>query len=238
MDFIGLRKIGINFRVGWEALLRNKFRSLLTLLGIILGIFIVVTTVSLSGSIKTFLIAEMNRLGDTTGLSIGKREWYEKSPGKYERSPKTANLGLQDVEEIIEYCPSVSAVAAANVFGRLDTVHRGKTMPYELLGVTIGIKKLWNFELSHGRWIRQSDIDTRARVVVIGSKIKDELFGESNPAGKEIRAGNVRLTVIGAIKKRQLGMAKLMPFSIDNDMYAPFTTVDTYYTGKFMRNAW
>lgn len=238
MNFIGLRKIGINFRVGWEALLRNKFRSLLTLLGIILGIFIVVTTVSLSGSIKTFLIAEMNRLSDTTGLSVGKKEWYEKSSGKYERSPKTANLGLQDVEEILEYCPSVSIAAAANVFGRLDTVHRGKTMPYELLGVTIGIKKLWNFELSHGRWIRQSDIDTRARVVVIGSKIKDELFGESNPAGKEIRAGNVRLTVIGAIKKRQLGMAKLMPFSIDNDMYVPFTTVDTYYTGKFMRNAW
>ena len=50
MDFIGLRKIGINFRVGWEALLRNKFRSLLTLLGIIF----VVTTVSLSGSIKIF----------------------------------------------------------------------------------------------------------------------------------------------------------------------------------------
>jgi len=139
MDFIGLRKIGINFRVGWEALLRNKFRFLLTLLGIILGIFIVVTTVSLSGSIK-ILIAEMNRRGDTTGLSIGKREWYEKSPGKYERSPKTANLGLQDVEEILEYCPSVSIAAAANVFGRLDTVHRGKTMPYELLGVTIGIK--------------------------------------------------------------------------------------------------
>ena len=46
------------------------------------------------------------------------------------------------------------------------------------------------------------------------------------------------MTVIGAIKKRQLGMAKLMPFSIDNDMYAPFTTVDNYYTGKFMRNAW
>ena len=139
MDFIGLRKIGINFRVGWEALLQNKFRFLLTLLGIILGIFIVVTTVSLSGSIK-ILIAEMNRRGDTTGLSTGKREWYEKSPGKYERSPKTANLGLQDVEEILEYCPSVSIAAAANVFGRLDTVHRGKTMPYELLGVTIGIK--------------------------------------------------------------------------------------------------
>lgn len=139
MDFIGLRKIGINFRVGWEALLRNKFRFLLTLLGIILGIFIVVTTVSLSGNIK-ILIAEMNRRGDTTGLSIGKREWYEKSPGKYERSPKTANLGLQDVEEILEYCPSVSIAAAANVFGRLDTVHRGKTMPYKLLGVTIGIK--------------------------------------------------------------------------------------------------
>ena len=46
------------------------------------------------------------------------------------------------------------------------------------------------------------------------------------------------MTVIGAIKKRQLGMAKLMPFSIDNDMYAPFTTVDNYYTRKFMRNAW
>ena len=139
MDFIGLRKIGINFRVGWEALLRNKFRFLLTLLGIILGIFIVVTTVSLSGNIK-ILIAEMNRRGDTTGLSIGKREWYEKSPGKYERSPKTANLGLQDVEEILEYCPSVSIAAAANVFGRLDTVHRGKTMLHKLLGVTIGIK--------------------------------------------------------------------------------------------------
>ena len=73
-----ISKIGINFLVGWEALLRNKFRSLLTLIGIILGIFIVVTTVSISGSIKTFLVSEMNRLGDTKGLSIGKKEWYEK----------------------------------------------------------------------------------------------------------------------------------------------------------------
>ena len=231
-------KIGINFLVGWEALLRNKFRSLLTLLGIILGIFIVVTTVSISGSIKTFLVSEMNRLGDTKGLSIGKKEWYEKSPGKYERSPKTANLSMETVSEIRKYCPSISMVAAANVFGRLDTSHQGKSMPYELLGVTMDIKELWNFELSSGRWLQKSDLDTNEKVVVIGSKIKDELFGSINPVGKEIRAGTNRLTVIGSIKKRQLGMAKLMPFSIDNDMYAPITTVDKYYTGKYMRNAW
>ena len=180
MDFIGLRKIGINFRVGWEALLRNKFRFLLTLLGIILGIFIVVTTVSLSGSIK-ILIAEMNRRGDTTGLSIGKREWYEKSPGKYERSPKTANLGLQDVEEILEYCPSVSIAAAANVFGRLDTVHRGKTMPYELLGVTIGIKNCGTLssamDLGFGRAISiqgrvLSLSDQRSRMNYLGNQTR------------------------------------------------------------------
>ena len=233
-----ISKIGINFLVGWEALLRNKFRSLLTLLGIILGIFIVVTTVSISGSIKTFLVSEMNRLGDTKGLSIGKKEWYEKSPGKYERSPKTANLSMETVGEIRKYCPSISMVAAANVFGRLDTSHRGKSMPYELLGVTTDIKELWNFELSSGRWLQKSDLDSNEKVVVIGSKIKDELFGSVNPVGKEIRAGANRLTVIGSIKKRQLGMAKLMPFSIDNDMYAPITTVDKYYTGKYMRNAW
>ena len=223
-----ISKIGINFLVGWEALLRNKFRSLLTLLGIILGIFIVVTTVSISGSIKTFLVSEMNRLGDTKGLSIGKKEWYEKSPGKYQRSPKTANLSMETVGEIRKYCPSISMVAAANVFGRLDTSHQGKSMPYELLGVTMDIKYLWNFELSSGRWLQKSDLDTNEKVVEIGSKIKDELFGSINPVGKEIRAGTNGLTVIGSIKKRQLGMAKLMPFSIDNDMYAPITTVDKY----------
>ena len=58
MNFLGIIKIGINFQVGWESLVRNKFRSILTLLGIVLGIFIVVVSVSLSLSIKDFLFSE------------------------------------------------------------------------------------------------------------------------------------------------------------------------------------
>ena len=75
---------------------------------------------------------------------------------------------METVGEILKYCPSSSMVAAANVFGRLDTSHRGKSMPYELLGVTTDIKELWNFELSSGRWLQKSDLDSNEKVVVIG----------------------------------------------------------------------
>ena len=58
MNLSNLLKADINFLGGWEALLRNIFRTLLTMLGIILGIFIVVTTVSLGGSIESFAVSE------------------------------------------------------------------------------------------------------------------------------------------------------------------------------------
>ena len=91
MNLSNLLKADINFQVGWQALLRNKFRTLLTMLGIILGIFIVVTTVSLGGSIESFAVSEFENFSGTTMIWIGKRSRIKKQ-NKWVENPIINNF--------------------------------------------------------------------------------------------------------------------------------------------------
>ena len=102
MNFLGIIKIGINFQVGWESLVRNKFRSILTLLGIVLGIFIVVVSVSLSQSIKDFMISEFKTFSGNTLIFMWHEPWIEKDDGRWVRNPIKDNFWLEDVSEMAE----------------------------------------------------------------------------------------------------------------------------------------
>ena len=234
MNLSNLLKVDINFQVGWQALLRNKFRTLLTMLGIILGIFIVVTTVSLGGSIESFAVSEFENFSGTTMIWIGKRSRIKKQ-NKWVENPIKENLWLDDVDQIVRKCPSIKTAAAFNWVGSQTVTFGSKSRTYNITGVLDTNEKLFNFEFEYGRNFQPWEIKRGQKVCILGYKVKNHLFGDSNPVGQEIKIHQHRFTVIGSYKSMEKGLFRILGIGLDDGIDIPVTTVAQYW-GK--QNRW
>ena len=234
MNFIRLMKAGINFRVGWEAILRNKFRSLLTMLGIILGIFIVVTTVSLGGSIKSFMVSEFQNFSGTTMIFVGKRDRIKKQ-SKWVENPLKENLWLNDVADIVDKCPSITNATGWNMVGQQSVTFAEKNRTYMVSGAMIATKDIWGWEIEYGRNFQPWEIEQSQRVCLIGDKVRTQLFGSINPVGQEIQVLGQRFTVIGSIKKKETGLFRMLQIPLDEQVNIPVTTMARFGGRNTMR---
>ncbi len=101
----------VNFPTALEALNRNKFRSFLTTLGVVIGIGAVVFTVSIGRSIKTFVSNELDRFVGATIFGVGRPRWVKQDSGRWGPNPFQGNLWTNEVKAIKNECPSVKSVA-------------------------------------------------------------------------------------------------------------------------------
>lgn len=237
MNFLGIIKIGINFQVGWESLVRNKFRSILTLLGIVLGIFIVVVSVSLSQSIKDFMISEFKTFSGNTLIFMWHEPWIEKDDGRWVRNPIKDNFWLEDVSEMAERCPSITKATGWQPLDGKRVEFGNKNRNYFIQGCLVASADIFNWEMEYGRIFQQWEMDTSQRVCVLGHKVRTDLFGQTNPIGQDVRIDRERFTVIGSLTSKATGLMRMIAGSeMDETVYLPIPTVGTYFMGK--NNRW
>ncbi|MBO4645919.1 MAG: ABC transporter permease [Bacteroidales bacterium] len=221
MGIINLIKISIT------ALLRNKGRAFLTMLGIIIGIASVIVMVSLGQSSTQNVRSELSSMGSNMIMIMPERQMRGGVDVGSGNSLTQKDLkSLQNTKYVRYVSPSVSSQAQL-VFGSKN--HSGS-----LQGVSPDYLEIRKYGMASGIMFTDEHVRSNAKVCVIGQTIVDELFGSgADPIGKSIRCGRVPLKVIGVLESKgqnQMGQDQ------DDIVLVPYTTIQTRFAGNKNRN--
>jgi putative ABC transport system permease protein len=208
-------------KLAFQALRTNKVRSVLTMLGIIIGVSSVILLVSIGTGLQEYVTTQFQALGANTIFVM---------PGKLDlknmQSAGTAmmtvsKLEVSDVEDI-QRGSSVIAFASPAVAGAGIITYRGKTISTELAGIWENYFQIMNFTPQSGDLIRQNDVERSRKVIVLGDKPATDLFGDSDPVGSYVSLGGVRYLVKGRLAAKGSGGA--LGSNIDDHAFIPYTT--------------
>ncbi len=213
MDFFEYIKLAL------FALKANKIRSLLTMLGVIIGVASVILLVAIGTGLQNFVTNQFTSLGSNTlwvmpgdvDISQGPRSAFM-SATKFELSD------VADLERGSIYIKQASPMIQG--FGTFS--YHGNTTSTEVWGVWENYFDITNFEPEFGRIITQNDVERSRRVIVLGHKPATDLFGEGvNPVGKSIPLNEVTFEIVGVLKSKGGGGAM---GSADDFAAIPLTT--------------
>ncbi len=213
MKFVNLFKIAVS------AIKRNKLRSFLTMLGIVIGVGAVITMLAIgqgsNQSIKSKISAMGTNLINVMPASMNRG-------GVHMGRSESQTLKVQDVAYLKKNCDLVSAVSPEiNSSGQI--VYGSSNWPTSIYGGNEDFAYIKKYEVSSGRFYSTQEIKTAAKVCVIGQTVVDNVFGEGvDPIGKNIRFENIPFKVIGVLKEKGDNT-----FGQDQDdvLLAPYTTI-------------
>jgi putative ABC transport system permease protein len=210
--------------ISWEGVVRNKIRSLLTMLGIIIGVAAVIIMISISAGTEAQIAEQIQGLGANLVFIQASR-----SAGGPAASSNTPQLLYEDTA-VIE---SVNGVVGTSVEQNASqTVQAGSTVltGVSIVGTTSDFPSVRDVEIADGRFFNEEELERSAKVAVLGAGLAEELFGEADPIGQSITIGNTKLTVIGVAEER--GVVGNTDF--DAQLYTPITLVfDRFVTSQF-----
>lgn len=201
-----------------SSLATNRVRSLLTILGIVVGITAVIVMVAIGNGTKASIENQINSLGSNllTVTSAG------------DPSATSQPLSLEDAEAIEREVPGIAAIAPT-ASGSFAVVADSVSTNVTVNGTTTGYASVRSIETSHGAWLTEDDNQGAKRVAVLGSQTAEDLFGEGSvPVGQRIRVESTPFTVVGiAAEKGSTG-----PISNDDAVYVPLKTMQRYLLGS------
>lgn len=207
-----------NIRVALLGLRTNKLRSLLTMLGITIGVFAVIVLVSVGQGVENFVRDRFQGIGANLLFVIGTADAQGRIP------PLTQNdyLAINDPYRV----PDAIAVMPQRNMTRSVTVE-GRELSIPIQGVLPVYQSIFNRKLVAGRFIDQNDVDSTARVAILGQDVVSGLFPETNPIGQTIRIADVRFTVIGVLEELSGGGFGAPGTNQDRLIIVPITTAQT-----------
>jgi putative ABC transport system permease protein len=182
-------RAGEAFRVALGALVANKLRSSLTMLGVVIGVAAVVVLVALGAGAKHEVEQQVEGLGSNIIIVV---------PGKFElgSAPTISRLTLDDVALLGRVVGDERRVAVSVASGETVSVGRRETF-VTVNGVNENVPNVFDRPLARGEYITASDVDTRRRVAVLGSTVVRRVFGDVDPLGRQVSIAGVRFRVIG-----------------------------------------
>ncbi|MBX7223269.1 MAG: ABC transporter permease [Blastocatellia bacterium] len=203
----------------------HKLRTFLTMLGMIFGVAAVIAMLSIGAGAEE----ESLRLIDTMGIRnviVQNREFKDEDLKKIREN--SLGLSLRDVEGIARITPGLEACAARKRVRTFQIfTYTGKAEGSNVVGVTASYFKLSKYQLAEGGFFAEPDEQEFEQFCVIGSRVKQKLFGTASPIGKPIKIDKLWFTVVGVLADNNLGKdefegVKLQDFS--SDIYIPLTT--------------
>ena len=214
------------FRVALRALRRNKMRTALTMLGMIIGVAAVITMVAL-GNGATQQIEEQVQSGGTNLITVRAGNFSNHGvSGGMGTSPR---LKVKDVDAIRAQVPGAQYLSAT-VQTRDQVVAAGQNWFTRIEGVDVELPLIRYWDVADGAFFTTADVNSAAKVAVLGAIVRDNLFGEgSDPIGQTIRVRNQSFKVIGVMTVKGSGS-----FGEDQDdtIFAPYTTVQRKLRGR------
>jgi putative ABC transport system permease protein len=196
-----------------QALISHRLRTFLTALGIAVGIAAVVLLTSLGEGIHRFVLAEFTQFGtNLIGVTPGKTSTTGMSGAVISNvRPLSLNdaQALARLPRVIATVPVLQGNAAVE-FGRRSR----RTI---VIGVGPAMPAVWQMHVAQGRFLPEDDLSAARALAVLGSKLKEELFGEDNALGRRIRIGEESYRVIGVMASK----GQMLGFDLDDTIYIP-----------------
>ncbi|HYH03429.1 MAG TPA: ABC transporter permease, partial [Bacillota bacterium] len=207
-------KLSENMMMAVRNLKSNKIRSLLTMLGVIIGVGAVIVMVSLGEGAKQQVTSSITAMGSNL-LTVGPGRGGRRGGG-FGSAPALDNQILKVIEKSSPYIADIAPQCRGS-----KTVKWGEaSLDTSILGCTVTFPEIRNYQVAQGRFFTRDEQDRKRKVAVIGSYIVEELFGGANPLGEEIKVGTVRMKVIGVLaEKGQSGFG-----NNDDVILVPLTT--------------
>ncbi len=198
----------------WVGLSTHKLRSFLTILGIVIGVAAVISLMSIGKGAQADILSRIETLGsDLITIRPGART----SGGV--RGAASNTLTMEDAEAIAEQVPYISAVAPY-YSKNLQVVVGNQNMNASVTGATVEYMPVNNLELANGTFFSGFDYQRGAKVIVLGSEVKETLFGDTDPIGQQMRMGKIIVRVIGVLESKGA-----MWGSPDDAIFIPLTAM-------------
>lgn len=205
------------FLMAWSSLIANKMRSLLTMLGIIIGVAAVIALVSIGYGVRQQITESISSLGSNLLMVY---PGAPRTPGVRPVSGANKTLKMSDYEAIskMDSVQAASPVAANSYL----TVYMSKNWTTTVNGANADFQYVNNWTMKSGRFITDSQIERRERVAVIGATVAKNLFGNEDPIGKDIRIHKNSFKVVGVLDEKGSGT---MGNDQDDVIVVPYTTM-------------
>ena len=205
--------LGALFRFALSAVSGHRLRSLLSVLGIAIGIGSVILLTSIGEGTRRYILEQSTQFGThLVSINPGKSETVG-IPGVL--GGTTHKLTLDDAEAIARLPNVVRVVALTMGQARVQAGELGRSVI--VYGVTANIAAMWKFNVRQGAFWPSGDPRRRRSMVVLGPKLKRELFGNENALGQFVRIGGARFRVVGVMEPK----GQFLGFDIDDAVYIP-----------------
>lgn len=217
----GLKKWLDPVYTAWTSIATHKLRSFLTILGIVIGIAAVISLMSIGRGAQAQIMSRIQGLGADL---IGIRPGMSMAGGIRGGFGSAATLTLEDAEAIREQVPYIAALAPT--FSSYQQLVAGnQNMNAQVIGTAPEYMFLYNLEVEDGDFFSDYDYQRGARVAVLGSNVKQTLFGEESPVGQQMRIGGNIVRVVGVLKAKGAVWA-----SPDDAVIIPLTAMQQMFT--------
>jgi putative ABC transport system permease protein len=209
-------------RIAWEAIIKNKVRSFLTMLGIIIGVSAVIIMVAISAGTEATIQEQITSLGSNL-LFVQSSFSRAGPPGA---GGDSGGLVFDDAAAVAEGVPGVKAVIVEQQ--ATETIkYNGTTLEdITILGSTADFPSVRDMEVAEGRYFNETDVERKQKVAVLGSSLATELFGKANPIGQVVTVDTTKLTVIGVMAEK----GTVGDVDYDSRLYTPITVVFQKFT--------
>jgi putative ABC transport system permease protein len=201
-------------RLALRAVTAQKLRSFLTLLGIAVGIASVILLTSIGEGIHRFVLAEFTQFGtNIVNITPGKVKTSGPAPTGIPSSVRA--LTLEDTA-LLARLPNVTAVSPT-VWGNTEVGANGRLRRSMVSGVGSEMLEVYRMKVRSGQFLPPDALENARAFVVLGAKLKTELFGTENPLGQRVRLGNAQFRVIGVLEPK----GQFLGIDLDDAAYVP-----------------
>jgi putative ABC transport system permease protein len=208
------------FRIAFRALARNKMRSALTMLGIVIGVSSVIAMVSIGQGAQASVQEQIANVG-TNLLFVGAGSQNVGGVRSGTGATSSNTLTVEDIEAIRREIPTV-AMASPTVNARSQLVFGNQNWNTQVQGVNEQFPQIKKWSVASGEFFTEADVRTAARVIVLGQTVAESLFPGADPVGQMVRVRELPFRVIGVmVKKGQDAGGR----DQDDTAFAPFTAV-------------
>lgn len=225
-------QLSFTIKTALRAMSLNKVRTGLTILGMVIGIASVVIVFSAGEGISSLITGQIESFGTDfieTEIKVptGKKGTAAETQGAIAMTQglQVTTLSLEDLDDITKLPNIINGYA--NILSQDKVSYGNETKKAILLGATASYIDIDKSEVESGRFFSDSEDKSLAQVAVLGSKIKDKLFGDSDPIGKSIKIKKTKFRIIGVMEER----GAVMTMDFDDYVYLPVRTLQKKLMG-------
>lgn len=239
-----IKRNGYNLNTAYEAVFINKFRSILTALGIIFGVAAVIAMMAIGNGAQQEILEQMKLVGvnnivitPTAELSqqnSQQQQGEESEEQSQDPSKFSPGLTMMDVNAISEIIPGIERISPEVVYTTF-VIKEDERRSAKISGVLPDFFEVFSLELEEGKMFNEHQVKNGAPVCIIGPDIKSRFFKTENPINKKIKCGGIWLTVVGVLKNRMVSESATKNLGVsefNNTVFAPISTLLIRYMDR------